>query len=249
MTRAWAVLVALLTAGALHAGLNASLTGPGSVSGGSVYSLYLTVQNNSGSTNVTNVAASLSFSSSGFNPVILTTPVTVASIASGGATASFTWTFSGYGCGSADFSAVASGWESGSPVSAGSNTNTVTLYCTPTPTPTPTPVYSPTPTPWIVYSNPPTDGDARILGNLFRPLLGSLMQLQADLPEAGTLTVELYDRLGHRVKRFEQAAGPGTVTIGWDGRSDDGLLVSSGIYVAQFRARKLDKRVKFAVLK
>jgi hypothetical protein len=246
MTRAWAVLVALLTAGALRAGLNnATLTGPGTVSGGVTYSLVLSVQN-PGPGTVSNVSASLSQVPAGFNPVILSTPIAVAVLTPG--SASFTWTFSGYGCGTADFSATVNGTESG-PVSAGSNTNTVTLYCTPTPTPTPTPIVSPTPTPWVIYTSPPADGDARILGNLFRPLLGSPMQLQADLPEAGSLTVELYDRLGHQVKRFEQTAGPGSVTIGWDGRSDDGLLVSSGIYVAQFRARKLDKRVKFAVLK
>lgn len=247
MTRAWAFIAALFAAAGLRAGLNnAQLNGPGAVSAGSVYSLILSVQN-LGAGTVSNVNAVLGVNSSGFSPVILSTPVAVGSLGSGG-TATFTWTFSGQGCGTADFSAVANGSEGG-PINSATAARTVSLYCTPTPTPTPTPVLTATPTPWIIYTNPPAEGDARILGNLFRPLQGGPLQLQADLPESGSLTVELFDRLGHRVRHFEQNAGPGSVTLSWDGRSDDGLLCASGIYVAQFRARKLDKRVKFAVLK
>jgi hypothetical protein len=248
MTRLGLIAALLLTGTRLHAGLtNANLTGPGNAAAGQVFTMSLSVYN-PGPGTVTNLQASIAPAAFGFSPTVLGGPSPASVASAGPGSYTFVWAVSGTGCGTADFNATANGVEGGS-VSASSNTHQVSNYCTPTPTPTPTPVLTATPTPWVVYISPPANGDARILGNLFRPLLGSPLQLQADLPEAGALVVELFDRLGHRVKRFELNAAAGPLTLNWDGRSDDGLLVASGIYVAQFRARKLDKRVKFAVLK
>jgi hypothetical protein len=171
-------------------------------------------------------------------------PASYASVI-GGQSAQFTWTYSGSGCGSAQFQASVAADELGTPVpTAQSNAHQVTLYCTPTPTPTPTP--------WIVYGTPTPvrgGGSATIPGNIYKPLQGQALQLQAVLPEAAKLSVELYDRLGRRVRRFEQDAGPGAVTLLWDGRSDEGVLVSTGIYAAHFKARGFSRVVKFAVVK
>jgi len=246
--KARALLASLLLAGTLRAGLsNPAFSGPATVSSGQSVTLVFSVGNSSGVNAVSNVHPVLGFTPNGYSPSV-SGPYPSALTIAAGATGSFTWYFSGSGCGSADFSAVADGSESGSPVSSASASYQVSLYCTPTPTPTATPNYTATPTPWIVQVNQVEPG-AVILGNLFRPLLGQPMQMEASLSEASPLTVELFDRLGHRVKSFSLNAQAGIVSLSWDGRSDDGLLVSSGIYVAQFRARNLDRRVKFAVIK
>lgn len=127
-------------------------------------------------------------------------------------------------------------------------------YDTPTPTPTPsaTPNVSPTATPWVIYATAtpvPPSGWAGIPGNLYHPMLGLPLQLKAALPEAGHLSITLYDRLGRKVKSFNLDASAGLVTVPWDGRSDEGVTVATGIYVAQFTARGFSRTVKFAVIK
>jgi hypothetical protein len=251
-----AVLLAGLLAGHLGAtGLsNPSFTGPATVTGGQSATLVFSVANSNGVNAITDVRPVFGVSPNGYAPSVSgPSPASYATLAAG-ASASFTWVFSGYGCGSADFTASAEGMDSGVTVTSSVTTYQASLYCTPTPTPTvsptltATPNWTATPTPWIIVVDH-VEPTAFIHGNLFRPLLGQPLQLEAVLPEASQLSVELFDRLGHKVKSFSLDAAAGPVSLAWDGRSEDGLLVSSGIYVAQFRARNLDRRVKFAVIK
>lgn len=221
------------------------LDAPATVTAGQIFQVTLRV-GNSGPATLQNVRASLgSTPFDGFVPVYGSGPIPVSHAAlTQGETAHFTWTYSGAGCGSVQFGATVSADEAGTPVptvvvTAGPVT---ALNCTPTVTPTP----------WIVYGTPtavPREGWAGIPGNLYRPLLGQPLQLQAVLPEAARLSVDLYDRLGNRVKRLETDAGPGGVSLAWDGRSDEGVYVATGIYVAHFKARGFSRTVKFAVLK
>lgn len=251
--RALGILGALLAAGRLSAGLaNPVLDGPTNVSSSQVFTLTLQVDN-SGPGNVDNVGVSLTVQGSGFSPAWSSgpSPASYAQVTPTGRVY-FTWLYSGTGCGSATFSAYASGMASGTPVASANAGHQVTLYCTPTPTPTATPNYTATPTPWVIYATAtpvPPGGWAGIPGNLYHPLLGQPLQLKAALPEAARLSIEIYDRLGHKVKSLAVDGGPGMVTVPWDGRSDEGLWVATGIYAAQFKARGFSRVVKFAVIK
>ena len=56
------------------------------------------------------------------------------------------------------------------------------------------------------------------------------------LPEAGRVTIVIADILGRTVRWLVQGPVPGgTHTIGWDGRNDQGIQVSSGIYIVRLR--------------
>jgi hypothetical protein len=238
------LILALLAAASARAGLNNPvLNGPGSVAAGQVFTLELQVDNNS-AVPVQGVTVAMSYSASlGVTPLATppSAPVDVAPLGS----ARFTWLYSMVGCGNQAFTATAQGSEGGATVSAAAG-RVVTIYCSPTPTP------SFTPTPWIVYGTPtplPREGRASISGNLYRPLLGQPLQLKVVLPEASTLHIDLYDRLGRRVRHFEQEAPAGELSVPFDGRGDDGVLLATGIYAAHFSARGLNRVLKFAILK
>lgn len=236
-----------LLAGQAFAGLvNANLSGPATVVEGQFYTLALSVQNESSISSLENVRPVLSAVNAGLVPsVSAPAPASLAFLPVSG-TAHFTWTFSAQGCGNAQFSVSIAADEGGTPVpTVTSNSHQVSRYCTPTPTPTPSPVVSATP--WVEVA--PREGSAWIHGNIFHPMQGQPLKLNVLLPEASRLRVDLYDRLGDRVKHFDLEAGPGSVSLEWDGRSDDGLLVASGIYVAHFKARGFQRTLKFAVVK
>lgn len=214
--------------------------------------------NNGGTGTVFSVSTTVqAVSSAGTgNASLLAGPSPVAQNIVNAGSASFTWVYQSAGCGQVSFSAWAEGYDSASSTTTTSATvasGSVLVNCpTPTSTSTPTPVVSPTPTltatPWVIYVNPPTEGDASIPGNLYHPEQGSL-QLKFDAPAEGDVLIDIYNRLGQRVRSITRSVQPGSYTELWDGRSDQGLLVASGIYVAQFRGKRLFKTVKFAVIK
>jgi hypothetical protein len=255
MRRLGALIVGIALASPMGAStlVNPTLNGPATVNAGQAFQLVLQVQN-SGPGDLQNVRATLSEAPAGFVPVRQSGPLPLShALLAGGDSVQFTWTYSGSGCGTAQFNAEVAADENGTPVpTVAPAGHTVALNCTPTPTPTPTPDYTATATPWIVYGTPtavPSEGWAGIPGNLYHPLRDGDLQFQAMLPEAGKLKVELFDRLGRKVKALELDAGPGAASLSWDGRGDDGLMVSSGIYVARFTARGFSRNVKFAVIK
>lgn len=46
------------------------------------------------------------------------------------------------------------------------------------------------------------------------------------------MTADLFDVLGRRIRRLENDAYPaGLVTLTWDGRGEDGTLLSNGVYL------------------
>jgi hypothetical protein len=223
----------LALAGGLHAALNGpELQAPASVAPGQDFTVALSVSN--GESYTATVSADL-----GANTfAVLGGPWPLSATVSSGASASFTWTFSGSGCGAQTISAWASApLPAGGLEDSGTVSATVQVLCTPSPTPPPT-------------RTPAAElGSALILGNVFHPLQGGQMTLQFTEPYASTVTVTLYDRLGRQVKGFSMSVGPGTQAISWDGRGDDGSYVASGIYEASFSGRGLNSLVKFAVIK
>jgi len=56
------------------------------------------------------------------------------------------------------------------------------------------------------------------------------------LPEDGFVNCDIYDVVGRRVKTFGgKYLGAGMVSYFWDGTSDEGTRVSSGIYFGRLR--------------
>jgi hypothetical protein len=54
-------------------------------------------------------------------------------------------------------------------------------------------------------------------------------------PRGGTVTVEVFDASGRRVRRLESAAAGGEASVAWDGTDDGGREVPSGIYFYRVR--------------
>jgi hypothetical protein len=63
-----------------------------------------------------------------------------------------------------------------------------------------------------------------------------------DLPAAGTVRIEILDASGRRVRRLAAGAlDAGAHEIGWDGRDEAGVPVSTGMYFAQIEAAGVEK--------
>ncbi len=70
------------------------------------------------------------------------------------------------------------------------------------------------------------------------------------LPEAAPVRLEIYDLLGQRVRTL--VAGPmaaGLHTAAWDGRSDAGHPLASGLYLYRLRAGAFSQSRKLALLR
>ena len=62
-------------------------------------------------------------------------------------------------------------------------------------------------------------------------------QLRFTLPEAGRVTLEIYDGLGQRVRTLiAEVRSAGFYTVSWDGRDQSGRAVASGAYLAHLRS-------------
>jgi hypothetical protein len=72
-----------------------------------------------------------------------------------------------------------------------------------------------------------------LLGNRPNPFTAST-RIQFVLPEAAPTTLKVFDLQGRLVRTLLQGeAGPGSVSVDWDGRNESGLEVGSGIYLYQ----------------
>ena len=70
--------------------------------------------------------------------------------------------------------------------------------------------------------------------------------LAFDIPEAGRVTVRIYDVRGALVASIADAVyGPGSSTEAWNGRDESGALAPSGVYFARmaYRGRTLDRKI------
>jgi len=69
------------------------------------------------------------------------------------------------------------------------------------------------------------------------------------LPEASDYAVRIYNVAGQLVKSFEGHAPAGNVTITWDGTSNQGSHVASGMYFYRAEARSFTQTRKMMLLK
>lgn len=109
-----------------------------------------------------------------------------------------------------------------------------------------------TPTPQPVVIGPtevPGEADAKILGNKFNPSQGATVGFKYSLPFGGTIRIDIYDRMGQRVKSIIKEAAYGDNFESWDGRNDSGALVAAGIYAVRFQGKGLIKVAKLVVIK
>ena len=74
--------------------------------------------------------------------------------------------------------------------------------------------------------------------------------LSYSTPGKAVVTLEIYDLLGRRVRRWVQSvSAPGSYTVRWDGRDGTGRPVTSGIYFYRLRAGDFVQTRKLAVVR
>ena len=88
-----------------------------------------------------------------------------------------------------------------------------------------------------LYSNYP---------NPFNPVTS----IKFDLPKASNVNMIVYDVLGKEVKTLvNENRNAGTYTINWDGRNNNGTMVTSGLYFCKFITPEYQRTQKMILLK
>jgi hypothetical protein len=74
--------------------------------------------------------------------------------------------------------------------------------------------------------------------------------IQYGVPQKSIARIAIYNILGQRVKTFELGqVNPGRYRIQWDGRNNNGSIVSSGVYIYRFESQKYLSAKKLLLLK
>lgn len=76
--------------------------------------------------------------------------------------------------------------------------------------------------------------DVRIIPQPFVDVVDFSMQIETS-QSSSTVLLDLYDAQGRRIRTITSNVTGGTSTVQWDGRSDDGASVPSGIYAYHIR--------------
>ena len=97
-----------------------------------------------------------------------------------------------------------------------------------------------------------------VLGGLVEPDEGaypnpfnSSVQIRYHLKEAGPVKIAIYSITGQRIRQLsaDNRAQPGEYRLTWDGRSDEGAEVASGMYIVQVRMPSLVKSFKLSLIR
>ncbi len=89
-----------------------------------------------------------------------------------------------------------------------------------------------------------------ILNNVINPLNGEKTILTYELPEAGTVTVQVFTLDGKVVRILQRGRqGAGTYTYSWDGKNIGGKVVARGIYFIRVVGPGIDEYRKVMVVK
>lgn len=75
-------------------------------------------------------------------------------------------------------------------------------------------------------------------------------RIRYDVGEAGPVTIRVYDVAGRNIRTLvERHESPGEKSVTWDGRSDAGAPMPSGVYFVRFQARGFDKTRKMVLIR
>lgn len=75
-------------------------------------------------------------------------------------------------------------------------------------------------------------------------------QINYQLPEAGAVTLEVYNAMGQKIRVLEQAYRPaGLHQVNWDGRNDQGHIVAGGVYLYRLTAGTFSQTRRMLFLK
>ena len=79
----------------------------------------------------------------------------------------------------------------------------------------------------------------------------SSVQIRYHLKEAGAVKIAIYSITGQRIRQLsaDNRAQPGEYRLTWDGRSDEGAEVASGMYIVQVRMPSLVKSFKLSLIR
>lgn len=93
-------------------------------------------------------------------------------------------------------------------------------------------------------------GSVLLVDNLFRPRDGTRVRSDVTIYNAGHITAKLYTVDGRFISTLYDAdAGVGTTSFYWNGRTDGGAVVASGVYLLRVTGPKLDQVSKIVVIK
>jgi hypothetical protein len=94
------------------------------------------------------------------------------------------------------------------------------------------------------------EGRVAALDNVFRPLRGQSVHFDVTVFNDGRVTAKLYTIDGRYIRTlFDNDVGIGTTSVDWDGRTADGNLAASGVYLVSFEGPRLELRKKVVVIK
>jgi hypothetical protein len=78
----------------------------------------------------------------------------------------------------------------------------------------------------------------------------ALTTIRYQMREAGQIKIEIYDILGQKVRTLlDQQKGAGYYSVWWDGKNDQGKLVSSGVYIYKMKSKNFLKSRKLLLIK
>ncbi len=93
-------------------------------------------------------------------------------------------------------------------------------------------------------------GTVSMIDNLLRPRDGTKTTIAVTVYAAGTARVRVYTLDGHLVNTlYDGPIAQGTTNFTWDGRTAQGNLVASGVYLVEARGPKLEAVNKVVVIK
>jgi hypothetical protein len=135
-----------------------------------------------------------------------------------------------------------------------SGTCTATPYLSPTSTGTISPTFTVSPT-WTLSDTPAPTGTAVVPAvldrNIFRPGQGVPLAITFKAPEAGRVTVHVFNVAGEKVRAPFESDVPADqwINAAWDGTNDAGEKVGSGVYFVSIQGAGIKRVMKVVLLK
>jgi len=84
----------------------------------------------------------------------------------------------------------------------------------------------------ITVTLAPASTGVSAFNNLFNPARSEQVQMSYTMATQDHVLIQVYDRDGADIRRlFDQDQAPGSYTVSWDGRNNEGSTVASGMYV------------------